>query len=290
MKKNYFLLALLFAAGSSLAFMRPGNTSGKVDAYNNTLHANAGGSPVGKTGAPGDQNCTQCHSGAVQSGQGINSVIVADGFTPVSSYQPGMTYNVAVSLTTSSNRNGFQIVALNSSNAQAGSITIIPSSGTQLLNGSAGKKYVTHTSTGNQQSSWAFQWTAPATNEGDVTFYLATNETNVNGTSSGDIIRLSQHTIGSTAEIKETTADMNLQLAYQASNNSLSVSYSSLAAGISSVNITDLGGKSVFAEEIGMTTIGENKHSLKLPEMKSGVYIVHVNVNNRFTSKKIYIP
>lgn len=290
MNKNYVFVFLLAAASGSLAFVHTSNYNEKQTQYKNSHLIYGNGSDAARTGAPGESNCTSCHSGSTQSGTGINTVIMTEGVNVVTSYTPNTTYNVAVSFTSSASKNGFQIVALNSSDAQAGSITIIPSTGTQLITGSAGKKYVTHNSSGNQQSSWAFQWTAPSSNVGDVTFYLATNETNGNGTSSGDIIRLSEHVFGSEAGLEENATGMELQVAYQNDNNSLSVSYSSLKAGESQINLTDLSGKSVFSETIGNTEIGENQKIVKLPStLKAGIYIVHLNVNNTFTSKKVYI-
>lgn len=289
MKKNYVFVLLFLVAAGSMAFMNTANYAKQQSAYKNS-HLNGSGAPAGRTGAPGESNCTACHSGSPQAGAGINSVIVADGVTPVTSYTPGMTYNVAVSFSTAGAKNGFQIVALNPSNAQAGTISIIPGTGTQLLTGSAGKKYVTHTTAGNTQTSWAFSWTAPATNVGTVTFYLATNQTNSSNTSSGDVIRLSTHEIGSVVGISENSADMGLNVGYNATTGSLAIKYNALSAGESTVNLTDISGKSVFSESIGETSIGENSKSVKLPsDLKAGVYIVHLNVNNRFTSKKIYI-
>lgn len=290
MKKNYAFIGLLIATAGSLAFMSSADHSKEIALYNNSHLANISGALAGKTGAPGETNCTECHTGTAQSGTGINSVVMAEGANVVTSYTPGTTYNMAVSLTSSSSRNGFEIVALNSSNAQAGTITII-STNTQLKSGAAGKKYVTHTSAGNMQSAWAFQWTAPSTNVGNVTFYLATNETNANNADSGDIIRLSQHVFGSVAGITENSSDMQLEVGYQSATNSLAIQYQALSAGETFVNMVDLSGKSVFSESTGATTIGENKKAVKLPsDLKAGIYIVHLNVNNNFTSKKIYIP
>jgi methionine-rich copper-binding protein CopC len=88
----------------------------------------------------------------------------------------------------------------------------------------------------------------------------------------------------------ENGSDMQLEVGYLSTSNSLSVHYQALSAGESSVNLVDLSGKSVFNESIGTTQVGENKKAVKLPsDLKAGIYIVHLNVNNNFTSKKIYI-
>jgi len=290
MKKKH-LLPVTFSLITLLVGFQS-NSVYKIEKINRSKShvANTDGPGAGKTGAPGEVSCTQCHSGTAQSGSGVNNLIMTENLTPVNSYTPGTVYNVVISLNSSSSKNGFQVVALSGTNTQAGTVTLIPSTGTQLINGSAGKKYVTHTTAGTGNTSWAFQWTAPATNVGTVTFYLATNETNNLNNSSGDVIRLSQHAFGSVAGIAEEAFNMNLTVGYSASNNVLSLDYAALTAGESFVNLVDLSGKSVFNESIGSTQIGENKKAVKLPsELKSGMYIVHLNVNNNFTSKKIII-
>ncbi|ASS49662.1 MAG: hypothetical protein CHH17_13185 [Candidatus Fluviicola riflensis] len=290
MKKIYLLPMAFSGIAALLAFSNSGDYSMELSAYKKSHVADNSGAVAGKTGAPGENNCTQCHTGTAQSGVGVNTVVMTEGADVVTDYTPGTVYNVAISIDNPSTINGFQIVALSSSNAQAGTITIIPASGTQIKNGASGKKYVTHTLAGNVQSTWAFQWTAPATNVGNVTFYLATNKSNAMDNSGGDAIFLSQHVYGSIAGIEENQQDLSLELGYNSANNTLVVNYSTLTAGESTLNLVDLNGKSVFNESIGSTEIGENKKQVRLPnDMPSGVYVAHLNVNNNFTSKKIYI-
>lgn len=286
MKKHYVAVALAIGAFGSLAFMHSGGRTIEEMQYAHA-HLNGSGAPTGNTGAPGDNNCTQCHAGSVQDGTGINSVVIADGVTPVSDYEPGQTYNVAVTFTGAGAKNGFQLLALSPSNTQAGTMTA--GAGNQVLNGPSGKKYVTHTSGGNDQTAWAFQWTAPATNVGTVTFYLATNQTNSNNNSSGDIIRLSEHTIGSFASVNEHKKN-EASIAFASSTGQLIVDLNALAAGKGHLNLVDLSGKSVFTEDLGNITVGENKLHVRLPEnIKTGVYIAHISVDNRFTSGKVAI-
>lgn len=288
--KKLLLLPVVAAVGTTMVSFMSNEGHVRISRYVNAHKLDNNGPSAGKTGAPGENNCTQCHSGVAQNGNSVNQVILTENANVVTSYMPGISYNVAVNMTDFSSINGFQIVALTPTNTQAGSITIIPGSGTQLKNGSAGKKYVTHTLAGNVQHSWAFTWTAPASNVGTVTFYLATNKTNAQNNSSGDVIYLSQHPFGSVASVEELPDAMELEAGYQPSNHSLLLTYSALSSGESSVNVVDLNGKSVFNEEVGHSESGLNKKSVKLPEsLEEGIYIVHFNVNNTFVSKKIYI-
>jgi hypothetical protein len=113
MKKNYTLLLLLASTIGSLAFVNSKASSIEKSYLSRTHKLSAAGSLAGRTGAPGEANCTQCHSGTVQSGTGVNTVTIANGMTPITNYTPGVTYNVAVSFATASTKNGFQIVARN---------------------------------------------------------------------------------------------------------------------------------------------------------------------------------
>jgi hypothetical protein len=124
---------------------------------------------------------------------------------------------------------------------------------------------------------------------GTVKFYLATNETNNNGGSGGDIIRLSEHTIGSTAGVDEHKG-LDMQVGFASSTGQLVVDLNALAAGKAHLNLVDLSGKSVYNEELGAVSIGENQLKTRLPEnIPSGIYVAHIGVNNRFASQKIAI-
>ncbi len=288
MNKNYILLAGLVSSALLLSFNW--NSSQKLEKYYLESHKNTGGAPSGRTGAPGEGNCTACHSGAVQTGNGFNTIVISDANGPVTDYIPGDTYTVVVSMNTSSSKNGFEILALNGSNAQAGTMTITDATHTKIVSGSAGKKYVTHTTSGTSISTWTFNWTAPATNVGNVTFYLATNETNVQNNDDGDLIRTSNVSIGSTAGVEENSMISEVNIGYAASTNSLNVVIDSKQNGSAAINIIDIAGKSVQFEQLGSVANGSNGFSVKLNnQLPAGMYVAHISVNNQFVTKKFYV-
>lgn len=285
MKKNHVYLALLAGSIGLLSF-----NSIKQNNTINTYHLNAAGSPGGKTGAPGDQTCTQCHSGTVQSGTGFQTVVLTNDMGQmVTNYIPGESYTVTVGMLTLNAKNGFEIVALTPTNAQAGSVSITNATTTKTVT-FGGKTRITHKSSGTSSNNWSFEWTAPTTNVGDVTFYLATNVSNSNNNDSGDAIRTSQHVIGSSAGIQENTAKVAINLGYAKTSNSLTIDLTSKLNGEAAINLVDLSGKSVQFEQLGKVATGNNMLSVKLNnQLPKGVYIAHINVNNNFVSKKIYI-
>ncbi|MFN9520073.1 MAG: hypothetical protein ACK574_10140, partial [Bacteroidota bacterium] len=96
---------------------------GIILAISTTVFTNTGGAPSGNTAAPGDGNCTGCHSGSlITSGADWNNFTITST-VPVGGYVPGTTYTITISHTQSGiNKWGFQATVLNSSNAMAGSI------------------------------------------------------------------------------------------------------------------------------------------------------------------------
>ena len=142
------------------------------------------GSPGGKTGSPLDGiTCAQCHPSSVTPVEWISSNI------PVTGYMPGQTYIITINATdASATKIGFEVTAENASEKQ-GVITINDKVNTQLTNNN---EAITHQETGTTprdgKISWNFNWTAPVTDKGDVTFYGAFNAANGNGNTSDDRI------------------------------------------------------------------------------------------------------
>ena len=172
MKKNYSLISMILLPSIFALF------------FAGTLHH--GGSVGGKTGSPGDGNitCTQCHSG---NNNNIEGWISSD--IPATGYVLGETYTItATGVHLGVGRFGFEITAEDASNNKVGTI-ITTSTETRLTNGN---QAITHTASGiipdGDSKTWSFQWTAPETDVGIVTFYGAFNAANNNGSTNGDVI------------------------------------------------------------------------------------------------------
>ena len=139
------------------------------------IMGNSGGPGQGYShNAPNFNNCTNCHSGTVNSGDGNVT------FTGLpESYIPGETYSIGVTVTGSNERGyGFQATA-QSGNDAVGEISLNSNSENLELNGS----YIQHNSR-TSSGSWVFDWVAPSSDVGDVTFSasgLATGGNNGNG-------------------------------------------------------------------------------------------------------------
>ena len=158
------------------------------------VHAFSAGPPAGYTGAPQEepQACAECH---VPPDAGTGKISI----TAPQTYIPGHTYPITVTHTNADLtrlRWGFELTVLdNASDEKAGELQGADAT-TQVLNnagpGSA-RQYIEHTAVGTfvgQQNgaSWTFNWTAPSTDVGPVTFYAAGNQANNDGNTSGDYI------------------------------------------------------------------------------------------------------
>lgn len=158
---------------------------------NPRVRANFSGPPAGFTGAPGELRCDDCHTTPTQSNGSIT-------INAPSTYTPGQTYNITVTHATTDQsrvRWGFEMTALDGADQKAG--TFVPlNSFTQVLNNQGpfpSRQYIEQTTDGSffgqhNGASWTFQWTAPADVVGVITFYVAGNQGNGDGNSSGDNI------------------------------------------------------------------------------------------------------
>jgi len=259
------------------------------------LHASkySAGSNAGYTGAPGESNCTSCHTGSVQSGGSENIFALTQGGVLVDDYTPGDTYDISIETVSNVAKKGFQITALDQNNNPAGVFTA--SSNTQLKNGTfgaiQGRKYVTHTAGTNAPSGWQFTWTAPNDIVGEITFYLATNKTNASGTAIGDVIYLSQYSLNTSAGLVEKTAqNEKFEVGYSPVSNQLIVNFEENNPGEMYINLVDFNGKSVFAQKLGKSIYGSNIQKITLPNhLANGIHFVNFFVDNKVMAGKVLI-
>ena len=147
---------------------------------------------AGYTNSPGEANCTSCH-GSFPVNSGAGSVTITSNI-PGWSYCPGQTYTINVTVAQS----GFSLFGLDvealsgtSTYANAGTFVITNTETTikTFTVSSVVRNNVTHTGTGNNTANthtFSFNWVAPATNVGNVTFYVSGMAANGTGGTSGD--------------------------------------------------------------------------------------------------------
>lgn len=164
-----------------------------------------GGPPLLMTGAPGEGTCVGCHYTYGDTNVGAGHVRIT-GLPAV--YTPGQTYNLTVTVSDPQARSwGFEVTATDAygrsfTNAQAttatvGTLTVSNNTTmtkrTAAVNGQT-RVYVSHLNIEGiyqgraNSASWAFTWTAPSANAGDVTFYASGNAANNQVSPEGDYI------------------------------------------------------------------------------------------------------
>jgi uncharacterized repeat protein (TIGR01451 family) len=190
MRKTDYVKLIIFAlfALGFIVVLFTNNSANKI------AYANSAGPPAGHTGAPGDasMSCDECHT---DQNTGTGQLFINAPQT----YVPGQIYQITVGHTTNDQtrvRWGFQLTVIDDTDAKAGNL-LSTDAFTQVLDNtgpSANRQYIEHTSSGtfwNQRpggASWTFNWTAPSTDVGPVTFYLAGNQANGNELPTGDNI------------------------------------------------------------------------------------------------------
>ncbi|MBL4655286.1 MAG: T9SS type A sorting domain-containing protein [Bacteroidia bacterium] len=156
---------------------------GILAVFSERVFTNAGTPPTARTGAPGETTCSGCHGGA----SGIGGTIDFDGGS--SKYIPGQTYTINVT-GESGTKNGFEMVILrDSDDTNIGSITTTNTTNTASVTAGS-RTYISHKNA-DGNNTWSYDWTAPSSDEGSITFYLAVNKADGNGSSfggSGDLI------------------------------------------------------------------------------------------------------
>lgn len=147
-----------------------------------------------RTGAPGEQNCTDCHGDyTVNSGGG--SIAISAPTMVGNQYTPGQTYNMTV--TVSRNANGLfgvGIEALTTANQNAGTLNITNAASTQIKSATVSgvsRRNIVHTLNGGSTPSskaFNFSWTAPASGTGNVMFYFSGVAGDGDGNEGGDYV------------------------------------------------------------------------------------------------------
>ena len=234
------------------------------------------------TGSPGEFDCTSCHTGNnVNSGTG--SISISSPNMPNWQYVPGQVYQIDVTVAqTGAPLFGFGFEALRTSNnTNGGTFQITNTSSTFLktgfINGS-NRTNVVHKKNGglsNDSHTFSFNWTAPATNIGNIIFYSAGNAANNQGDTLGDFIYKTQQLITPSItginEIQSSAISVYPNPATDFINVALPESQTE-----TSYSILDLSGKIV---DQGKMVIPQGKSfSVNLSQsLKEGIYFIEVN-------------
>ncbi len=195
-------------------------------ASSGSVLANSFGPLDGLTGAPAENNCTQCHTGNELNASGGSLML-----TIPETYEPNAVYTIIVNLShTGQKRWGFEMTALDADGTRAGSFAADDAGNTQVSEADTdSKQYIKQTSNGTAQGTedthnWEFQWTAPDADIGPITFYAAGNAANGDFGTAGDYIYTTQSEstpaipvepgINFIGDVEQTTTDAETGVTY----------------------------------------------------------------------------
>lgn len=251
----------------------------------------------GRTGSPGELTCRDgCHNTfALNSGEGS---IVLTSNMPNWQYVPGTTYQMSVTVAlSSSSKFGVGLEALSDANVDAGTLVVTDAASTQIKNHSISggiRRNLVHTTNGGLgtgSKSFNFDWVAPSTNVGPVTFYFAGNASNSGNNMSGD--RIYTGTRVATPATTVSVADIEalsegLEVGPNPFADRISVSYYAPEGGAAEVRIMDLGGRLVHSTSLPPTTSGRHAAELSgLELLPEGALFLHVTVDGRTQVKRV---
>ncbi|MES2560509.1 MAG: choice-of-anchor V domain-containing protein [Bacteroidota bacterium] len=151
--------------------------------------------PSAMTNAPGNSNCTSCHSSTLATSGTLWNGITLTTTVPLTSLLPNTVYTLNLTFSDpSSDKYGFQLVALPSgATAATASVGTLTATGLQTeVNVQTGRQYMSHSALGTSApaftKTWTFNYTTPTAFTGGINFYVVVNSTDNDGTFGGDQI------------------------------------------------------------------------------------------------------
>lgn len=254
---------------------------------------------AGYTGSHGELNCDDCHNSFGNSNSGTGTIYVTSTMNNWQ-YIPGQTYTVnAIVKHSGKPLFGLGFEALTSSNANAGSLVITNPAKTQIKTKTVSgvtRNNVVHQLNGGMNADSAiftFNWVAPATIIGNITFYFAGIAANNNGNENSDYVYNSSKVVtpASATGIVEQNKNISAFKSYVNNEERIAIEFLSSADDQPRINLYDMEGRMISSQLIESHSIGKVKSSISIPaELKSGNYIVSILSNSHKISSKIFIP
>jgi hypothetical protein len=254
---------------------------------------------AGYTGSPMELKCDDCHSTFGNSNTGPGTIYVTSSMSNWQ-YVPGQTYTMNVVVKhTGKPLFGVGFEALTSTNTNAGSLVITNAAKTQIktktINGVT-RNNVVHQMNGGLQSDsmvFTFNWVAPESNIGNITFYFAGIAANNDGSEDNDYVYNSSKVVSpaSTTAIIENVNSLKSFKAFVNNEGQIAIEFYSSQIDQPRINLFDMKGRLISSEMIGVCQAGEVKSSIAVPaDLKSGNYVVAILSNDQKLSSRIFIP
>jgi len=248
-----------------------------------------GATSGGATGSPGDVasapsgasgDCLMCHANSGNYNTGLEIIITP---TPTNGYALGQTYAITVNQTsTGASEHGFQITAENSVASKAGTFAVTDAVHTQVQ---SFNHYVTHTKAGDDEISWSFNWTAPLTDNGIITFYAATIAGNPNGTgttTTNSQMATATYLIGGVLGINQSKL-LGFSMFPNPSNGQVTLQLPT-DTNQAKVSVFDYLGKLLMQKSVSSLN-----NTIDVSNLNSGIYFVRIETDTKVGTKKLIL-
>ncbi|MEY4330323.1 MAG: hypothetical protein RL609_1071 [Bacteroidota bacterium] len=246
---------------------------------------------AGATGSPSEVNCTDCHSGTALNSAG-GSITISCPELVNWEYTPGQTYTITCTVAEGvKTLFGFGFEALQTSGANGGTLTAGTGSSIKTANvGGNSRRNVVHqlnAGTGSGSHTWTFTWQAPATDQGNITFYCGAIAANGNGSDTGDHVYTKSQVLTCAVPNGVAQNQMNdWSVVNQRAAGQLVVNGSSETADVLTVKIFNLAGQEVFVQNGIAVAAGNFTQNVQVPTHISGMNVVVVMKGNEVMAKK----
>ncbi len=267
-----------------------------MDALTNEGKTASGGAVSGVTGSPSDGfTCAAsgCHTGSAV----VPEIGWVKSNAPATGYVAGHVYVITAKAKFASRvKFGFEISPQNNAGTLQGTLAITDGTRTQFTG--TGNKWITHKTAGTTNSGadsiqWSFNWTAPASGTGPVTFYAAFNCANNDGSRSGDIICTSTLVIPDSMQsagvpVIESNR-FNLSVFPNPATNVLNVGFSLEEQDLVTIKMYDMYGKLVDTFLNETKSVGEYKMAFDLKNHATGIYFLHLSAGEKSEVSKVFV-
>jgi hypothetical protein len=237
--------------------------------------------PTGNTGAPGETACmlSGCHSGGSFTGtveiSGVPDTVIAN-----------QTYTITLTNKSNAVRSGFQLTVLDTTNKFIG--TLIKGTNVSIAKDNFnGRTYARQSAAQfltNGETSWSFQWKAPASSNEKLTFYFVSMCANGDGNNSKD------NSIKNTRKVIFNLPVANTDLNSNLSKSSITIQDRRLILSttqnevVQNLILTSLNGIQLIVNSAATDNIFD------LPGNVHGIYLIQYKTDQTMHSEKVYIP
>ncbi len=265
-----------------------------IDSISNPAFTNRSGPSGGRTGSPGDGGATCALSGCHTGNAVVNTPGIITSNVPISGYIGGTTYTITAACSNGGSRFGFQISPQSSTGILRGSLVVTDATQTQIVS----TKYIEHRNAGTSTTtvgskSWSFNWVAPTSGTGAVTFYGSFNYANNDNSRSGDVIHTStlvipENTTGIFDRADNTESHFDM-FPNPVANDNGSIVFTSHKSGRAIAELFDMTGKLVMTLFDRDQVEGQVSENINFNHTTPGIYFIRLTTADGSGTKKIIL-